>query len=141
MIPKKRQHTVSSLENGFIGLDFAEYRGDLELEDKEKLNTQTNDIRGFVHEVKSDDWVCIFVHNKPFALVTEIGEYNYIKNRVEELNIWFRHFRKAGNVYYYADASLEIRNNPGPFVMTNTFSKVSFDSKTGTLIADWVSEL
>jgi hypothetical protein len=49
------------------------------------------------------DKVLIIVHHFPFALVVVKGEYNYIRQPVEELGVWFRHFRAIRDVRYYAD--------------------------------------
>lgn len=134
-------YTVNSLANGFIGLDFAEDTGDLTKLDVDSLETQPNNIRAFIYELKSNDWVLIFLHHQPFALVTDIGEYNYIKNLVSELNIWFRHFRKVKKIYYYSDVFGKIQEKHSVLKMTNTFSGVSSDTESGNLINEWKNNI
>lgn len=130
-------YTVNSLANSFIGLDFSEDTGDLTKLKVDSLETSPNNIKAFVYEIKTDDWVLIFLHHQPFALVTNIGDYNYIKNSVSELNIWFRHFRKVKKVSYYSDVFGKIQEKHSVLKMTNTFSGVSSGTESGNLIDEW----
>lgn len=134
-------YTVQSLARGFIGLDFAEDPGDLERLDVSELEANPNNIRGFVTEIQRDDYILISLHHQPFALATDIGSYNYIKNHVAELDIWFRHFRQAGTISYYSDVFGRIREEESHLVMTNTFAGVSLDTVSGRLIAEWISRI
>jgi hypothetical protein len=49
------------------------------------------------------DRVLIITHHFPFALVRVAGPYNYIRVKAPELGVWFRHFRKVDDVWYYGD--------------------------------------
>jgi hypothetical protein len=128
-------YTINSLASKFIGIDFIDDMGDLTL--KEELGTTPNNFKAFVHEIKKEDIVLISLHHQPFAVLTEIGEYNYIKRPVSELNIWFKHFRRFNKISYYSDAYGKLKEQHSNLVMTNTFSEASIDSKSGKLISDW----
>ena len=99
-------HSAESLAAGFIGLDFAGTVGDLEIENIENIPQHQRDYVAFSSRMKEGDKVLIISHHFPFAVCTVAvagGGYNYIKNPVPELGVWFRHFRRVENVKYYAD--------------------------------------
>jgi hypothetical protein len=86
-----------------------------------------------------DDFVLIFVHNFPFALARVCGEYNYIKNPVPEIGVWFRHFRRVDDVRYYSD----FKTNPKKWestTMTATITPLrSADTDSMKLIEEWLA--
>ncbi|MCP4176594.1 MAG: hypothetical protein GY756_02410 [bacterium] len=133
------RYTKKCLSLNHIGLDLGQPRGDLTLEDYDSLEATPNNIKAFVHKISPDDYILISLHHMPFALVTEIEKYNYIKWRVEELGIWFRHFRRFGSISYYSDLYGQGKNNK--ITMTNTFSSLSKNTETGKLITDWIEKL
>lgn len=45
----------------------------------------------------------IISHHFPFALATVAGDYNYIRQAVPEIGVWFRHFRRVKEVQLYSD--------------------------------------
>lgn len=49
------------------------------------------------------DSVLIIAHHFPFAVAEVAGPYNYIREPVPHLGVWFRHFRAVENVRYYAE--------------------------------------
>jgi hypothetical protein len=91
-------------EGGFIGLDWADDPGDLTLLSVDSLppNVNTHDF-GFARKMKLGDKVLVIVHHFPFALATVDSDYNYVREKVPELRIWFKHFRRVRDVRYYAD--------------------------------------
>lgn len=96
-------HSAQSLSAGFIGLDFAADIGDLEYQDLSAIPKNQADYTAFATQMAVDDRVLIISHHFPFAVCTILGEYNFIKNPVPELGVWFRHFRRVGHVRYFAD--------------------------------------
>jgi hypothetical protein len=96
-------HTVGSLAKGYIGLDFASDVGNLLKTSQDSLPENRRDYWAFAHEMAVDDRVLIITHHFPFALVRVAGPYNYIRVKAPELGVWFRHFRKVDDVWYYGD--------------------------------------
>ncbi len=87
--------------------------------------------------MRPDDQVLIISHHFPFALVTVEGSYNYIRQTVPELGVWFRHFRRVKDVRLYSDyvtnaASWE------QLTMTDTISPLRDpNSASYNLIKSW----
>lgn len=134
-------YTVECLMNSYIGLGFEGADKDLSSIDYNSLETTPNNIYAFVHDISKDDWILIFHHNAPFALVTELGPYNFIKMNVPEMNIWFRHFRRFNKekLSFYYDVFKTGINKHSGIKMTNTFSEASEDSETVKLIKEWIA--
>ena len=97
------KHSVESLAAGYIGLDFSTEVGDLMTTDRDSLPDNQRDYWVFAHEMQENDHVLVMAHHFPFALVRVDGPYNYIRSPAPEIGVWFRHFRKADDVWYYAD--------------------------------------
>lgn len=120
------EYASQSIAAGFIGLDFAltedgNVVGDLLADNNQKILSHQNDYFPFATEMDVDDKVLIMVHNRPFAVVTVAGGYNYIRRSEPELKIWFRHFRKIKSPIYFSDFVVGrggwLQEN---FVMANT---------------------
>jgi hypothetical protein len=94
---------TESLAAGFIGLDFEFDVGDLKRAKQSQLPKQHRKYWAFAYKMGRDDQVLIIAHHFPFALVTIAGDYNYIKEPVPEIGVWFRHFRQVKDVRYYGD--------------------------------------
>lgn len=120
----------TSIAKGFIGLDFENGSkvGDL-------LKLQNDDILGkqktylsFARDVKIGDIVLIMSHHNPVAVVKVISDYNYIRQVIPELGIWFRHFRQIDkdNIIYYSDFETN-KNNYVSITMSNTISPLKND--------------
>ena len=65
------------------------------------------------------DWVLLFTHHFPFALVRIAGPYNYIRSTAPEIGAWFRHFRKVDGMHLrraqpcsILDANLKLPKKP-----------------------------
>jgi hypothetical protein len=97
------RRTVESLSAGYVGLDFAADVPDLLTIQQDALPANQRNYWGFAHEMDVGDRVLLFAHHFPFALVRVSGEYNYIRSKVRELGVWFRHFRSVDDVRYYGD--------------------------------------
>ena len=98
------RHTVESLSAGYIGLDFAEDIPDMSRIQQSVLPERHRNYYGFFNEMAREDWVLLFAHHYPFALVQVDGDYNYIHATAPEIGVWFRHFRKIKKrVRYYGD--------------------------------------
>ena len=97
------RHTVESLAAGYIGLDFASEVGDLLAATQQSLPENQRDYWAFAHEMAPGDRVLVIAHHFPFALVRVAGPYNYIRVIAPELGVWFRHFRRVEDVWYYGD--------------------------------------
>jgi hypothetical protein len=102
-------HCVNSLAAGYIGLDFHEDVGNLLLAEPQDLPEGQRDYLAFAREMREEDLVLVIAHHFPFALVRVIGAYNYICTPVPEIGVWFRHFRKVGDIRYYADHFTNVR--------------------------------
>lgn len=130
-------HAISSLAAGFIGLDFGTDPGDLRLSQRTALPAGQTDFWDFAHVMTVGDKVLVFVHHHPFALVTVEGDYNYIKEPVPEIGVWFRHFRRVRDISYYFDRV----TNPQDWeriVMTDTISILKDpNSLSYRLIQSW----
>lgn len=119
--PNAVRHTSNSLVAGFIGLDFENPPGDLTDVDADEIEPFHRDYWAFAHTMDVGDLVLVIAHHYPFALVRVSGEYNYVRTPVNNIGVWFRHFRAVDSVRYYSDyitnpASWENR------VMTDTIS-------------------
>ena len=131
------QHCVESLAAGYIGLDFATDVGDLMTTPQSVLPENQKDYLAFAHEMASGDRVLIIAHHFPFALTTVDGPYNFIREAVSELGVWFRHFRKVRNVRYYGDLITNARSWEA-ITMTDTISPLrDRNSKSYQLIESW----
>lgn len=97
------RHTVESLVAGYIGLDFSIDVPDMLTVEQDSLPQAQRNYWGFAHEMNVGDRVLLFVHHYPFALARIAGEYNYIRDTVPEIGVWFRHFRRVDDVRYYGD--------------------------------------
>ena len=114
-------HTVKSLGLGYIGLDFAEPPGDLTDVEASDIPQTQRDYWDFAHVMKKDDFVLVVAHHYPCALVKVTGPYNYIRSPEAELGVWFRHFRRVSDIFYYADLVTN-PNNWQQTTMTDTIS-------------------
>src|SRR5947209_3693561 len=94
-------HAIQSLAAGFIGLDFKREVGDLHRTNKSDLPSHQRDYYPFAHDMRIGDFVLVISHHFPFALVKVAGPYNYIRNPVPEIGVWFRHFRRVKDIRYY----------------------------------------
>jgi hypothetical protein len=128
---------AQSLTAGFIGLDFERDVGDLLRATQQSLPSQHRDYWAFAHDMQVNDSVLIICHHVPFALVTVAGDYNYIRNPVPEIGVWFRHFRRVQEVRYYSD----FITNAGAWQqikMTDTISPLNDpQSASYQLIQSW----
>lgn len=97
------EYTVKSLTAGYIGLDFETDVSDLLTVEQSDLPQNQRVYWAFAHEMQEGDWVLIFAHNFPFALVRVKGSYNCIRSIAPEIGVWFRHFREVDEIRYYGD--------------------------------------
>ena len=97
------KYAVESLAAGFIGLGFREDPGDLTKIDKGDLEGPEKNYWRFAHEMNIGDAVLVIVHHFPFAVLKVEREYNYLREPVSDLGVWFRHFRPVEDVHYFAD--------------------------------------
>ena len=130
-------HSAESLASGFIGLGFKGVVGDLEFESIENIQPQQRDYVAFCNKMTIGDKVLIISHHFPFAVCTVAGEYNYIKNPVPELGVWFRHFRRVDNVKYFADFKTNAKAWE-QITMTDTISPLVSE---GTLSLSLIKEM
>ncbi len=96
-------HAVTSLTAGYIGLDFANEIGDLTTADRATISSPQKDYVLFCTEMAEGDRVLVVAHQYPLALASVAGPYNFIRHRVPELGLWFRHFRPVSDVWWYSD--------------------------------------
>jgi hypothetical protein len=130
-------HAAQSLCAGFIGLDFEQDEGDLMRATQQNLPTKHRDYWGFAHDMNIGDRVLIISHHFPFALATVAGEYNYIRQPVPEIGVWFRHFRRVEDVRLYAD-SVTNAAKWQPLKMTDTLARLQdTQSQSYQLIHNW----
>ncbi|WP_061243625.1 hypothetical protein [Leptospira interrogans] len=134
-------YTVKCLTNNYVGLDFPSGSYDLSEYDIDKLEAFPNNIRAFAKQITYNDYILIFHHNIPFALITEIGNYNYLKEVIPEMGIWFRHFRRFKKISYFNDVYKQGKDEHYKITMANTISEASEDTKTVELIKDWIGRL
>jgi hypothetical protein len=131
------KHAVESLAAGYIGLDFVTEVGDLTRTTKDQLQTQ-KPYWAFAHEMTEGDIVLIVVHQRPFALVTVDGEYNYIRTPDPKIGVWFRHFRRVRDARYYADYHTNASEWPR-LKMTDTICPLrNDDSDSRQVIQEWL---
>jgi len=115
------QYAYESLTAGFVGLDFIADVGDLMRAQQAQLPSGQRDYWAFSHEMAVGDRVLIIAHHFPVAVADVTGEYNYIRTPEPELGVWFRHFRRVGNVRYFADRTTNAASWQ-PITMTDTIS-------------------
>lgn len=116
------RHAVESLAAGFIGLGFRTDPGDLTLvTDPTAIPLNQRDYLDFARRMAVADKVLIIAHHYPLALATVASDYNYIRKPVPELGVWFRHFRRVGEVKYYSDWVTNV-SDWQRLVMTDTIS-------------------
>jgi hypothetical protein len=128
---------VKSLAAGYIGLDFSADIGDLMSTLQSALPENQKDYWAFAHEMALGDRVLIMAHHFPFALVTIEGTYNFIREPVPEIGVWFRHFRKVNDIRFYADFITNALNWES-ITMTDTISPLrDRNSKSYQLIDSW----
>jgi hypothetical protein len=130
-------YAAQSLAAGLIGLDFADDVGDLFRTAQQALPQQHRDYWAFAHEMCVGDLVLIISHHFPFALARVGGDYNYIREPVPELGVWFRHFRRVTEVRYYSDLVTNAASWE-QITMTDTISPLH-DPKSASwrLIESW----
>ncbi len=132
------RHTVESLSAGYIGLDFSINVPDLLTTTQESLPENQRNYWAFAHEMEIGDYVLLFAHHFPFALVKVDGPYNYIRDTAPELGVWFRHFRKITDVKYFGDHVTNARNWE-PITMTATITPLREPSSASyLLIHNWL---
>lgn len=133
------RYTVESLAAGYIGLGFNTDPGDLTKLQKNEYSGGQQDYLRFAHEMEVGDPVLIITHHFPFAVAEVEGEYNYIRNPVSDLGVWFRHFRAVTKVRYYGDHQTNSHESER-LTMTNTISPLRDpDSKSYRLIREMCS--
>lgn len=132
-------YVAKALGMGFIGLDFDDPPGDLTDVDPSAIEKTQRDYWDFAHKMAIGDVVLVLAHHYPLALVEVTGHYNYIRSP-EELEVWFRHFRRVSVVGYYAD----LVTNPKAWekiTMTDTISILHDPkSKSFQLISLWLEQ-
>jgi hypothetical protein len=130
-------YAAQSLCAGFIGLDFEQDEGDLMRAKAEKLPAKHRDYLAFAYDMAVGDKVLIICHHFPFALVTVDGDYNYVRNPVPEIGVWFRHFRRISDVQFYSDRVTNA-NNWQQIKMTDTIARLQdVQSASYELIRSW----
>ncbi len=132
-------HTVSSLASGFIGLDFSADVGDLRVTTQDRLPEKQRDYWAFAHEMSEGDPVLIMAHHFPLALVIVDSDYNYVRTRTPEIGVWFRHFRRVKDVWYYGDLATNAHNWER-ITMTDTISPLrDHASRSYQLMDSWLA--
>jgi hypothetical protein len=135
-------HTVRSLAAGYIGLDFSGSVPDMLTIEKDALPEKARNYWAFAHDMEIGDYVLVFCHHFPFALVRVAGEYNHIRASIPENSVWFTHFRKVDEIQYYGDrrGCTDARNWPY-ITMTATITPLkSEDKMCFKLIEDWLAK-
>ena len=128
---------AESLSRSFVGLDFKFDVGDLHRANYEDIPQEEKVQWAFAHEMAEGDYVLIFVHHYPFALARIDGPYNYIRETVPEIGVWFRHFRRVSDVRYYSDFHTNA-SKWKPLTMTATLTPLrNNDSGSQQLINEW----
>jgi len=134
-------HTVRCLSAGYIGLDFLGHIPDLLTIQQSELPENQRNYFAFASEMEVNDWVLLFAHHYPFALVRVAGEYNYIRSPAAELGVWFRHFRRVDRVQYYGDFVTNARAWES-ITMTATITPLrQQDTATYELMVRWLASL
>ena len=118
---KAADYAVQSLAANFIGLDFKTNVGDLLMNENQNILSTQKDYKSFAKDMQKGDKVLIIVHHFPFAVVTIDGNYNYIRNVVPEIGVWFKHFRRVKDVIYYSDYKTNVKKWE-KIIMTDTIS-------------------
>jgi len=132
------KHTVMSLSAGYIGLDFEAAIPDLLTIEQEALPEKHRNYWSFAHEMAIGDYVLLFAHHFPFALVRVCGDYNYIREGAAKIGVWFRHFRSVDDVRYYGDYVPNARSWE-PLTMTATITPLRERSSASyQLIERWL---
>lgn len=116
-------YTIESLAAHHIGLGFINTVGDLlaDRNNEDFIITSQKDYKLFATEMQEDDRVLVIVHHFPFALVTVASEYNYSKEAIPELGVWFNHFRRVKDIKYYSDFKTNA-HGWDKIIMTDTIS-------------------
>lgn len=131
-------HAIQSLAAGFIGLDFRQEVGDMMCATHQSLPQDQRDYWAFAHDMRIGDRVLIISHHFPLALVTVAGDYNYIRQCVPEIGVWFRHFRRVEDVRYYSDFVTNAASWQR-LTMTDTISPLHDpNSASYRLIQSWI---
>ena len=135
------RHSAESLSAGFVGLDFKWDVGDLLRAAYDDLPKEEKNQWAFCHEMTEGDHVLIFSHHYPFALARITGPYNYILTPVPQIGVWFRHFRKVEDVYYYSDYKTNA-SQWKPLTMTATLTPLrNSDSASQQLVDEWLAAI
>lgn len=133
----------TSIAKGFIGLDFKKESnaGDLlTLQNDDSLGYQKTYLP-FAKDIKIGDIVLVVAHHNPIAVVKVTSNYNYIREVIPELGIWFRHFRQIDkdNIIYYSDFETN-KNKYQSITMTNTISRLrNEDTQSMQLIQEMIT--
>jgi len=136
------KHSTQCLSRGYIGLDFKETVGDLTAGiDRSELPDGQHDYMDFAMPMKVGDFVLIFAHNFPFALVKVTGDYKHITEKERDsIGIWCTHIREIELVCYYADWKRDA-HAWSKIEMYSTISKLNDDTKKSyQLINKWRKE-
>lgn len=132
--------SVQSICAGFIGLDFSKDVGDLMRATKASLPENHRDYMQFAKKMAIGDKVLVIAHHFPVAIVTVAGDYNYIRNPVPHIGVWFRHFREISNPHFFADRMTNV-SKWEQYTMTDTISPLhKSDTKSYQLIESWPSD-
>jgi hypothetical protein len=132
------RHTAKCLSAGYIGLDFSDDVPDLLTVPQNALPDNQRNYWTFAHEMNIDDRVLLFAHHFPYAMVRVAGPYNYIRETAPEIGVWFRHFRRVDDIYYYGDYETNARNWEA-ITMTATITPLrDQDSASFKLITRWL---
>lgn len=131
---RSTEHCLRSLAAGFIGLDSESDPGDLRIASKDTVKPTEKDYFDFALRMAIGDVVLIISHHYPLALVTIKDDYNYIKQTVPEIGVWFRHFRRIEKLSLYFD---KVRNplQWEKAIMTDTISILKDTNGASYLLA------
>ena len=131
--------SAESLSAGFVGLDFGTDVGDLHRVNRKDLPKKEKNYWAFAHEMAEGDRVLIFSHHYPLALARVAGPYNYVRNPVPQIGVWFRHFRAVDEIRYYSDYKKNAANWK-PLTMTATLTPLrKNDSASQQLVDEWLA--
>jgi hypothetical protein len=147
------EYAVQALARGFVGFSFWSDPGDLRRVELSSLPDQVGKPEvEFATEMNVGDKILVFVHQYPFALVMVASDYCYRPRPrrppwkwgeviFPELGVWFNHFRRVKDVWYYADYKTNPRDweqIPTPMTIQRlTASK----GKVRELIQRWLDEV
>ena len=130
-----------SIVKGFIGLGFATEVGDLLTEQNESILDRQKSYRVFATDMSVGDKVLIMSHHVPLAVVTITSDYNYIRTPLQNLGVWFNHFREIDTslTIYYSDYQTNIKSWES-ITMTNTVSSLIDPSSKSYQLIDKMTE-